>query len=615
MIINLYYVEGISVTDTPTFTHIDNQINYFKDRLIKSIETTYYPPHYNNKIRFSIDDINISDQVNYLSLNYNNKEYYYFIDSIHYINENVFELNISIDTIQSYMFNITILDGTIERMNIDRYNNDGTINRNYIRENVSNGIYETKVYNNAFNLPYLFIITTERFNNDYNNMSFTDSSGTELFKSNASTLKYLVASNSNTLLKSVDTNVYAYIVPLFFDLTKSFYLAYNNKLVYYKSSASFIRNDLLYEKLKGDSRVACMQVLNSTMLKRYINIDYDKTLLIDNKTCIDITNSVNNQIGIDILDVANSYYPCFTLESVNLTNDFINDFVIGDVNFNTQINKSIGKDFNINYIPQYIDENFVKFTFGESVGNTEYPLHLSNVDKFNLVNFLDIVNNSRLYSIQESDLNEFTNKYNIAINDNTSNVFALINDAWKIYQNQNSATLSLGNYVNVLTSTIKGYSKGGTLGGVLGGATTAVQQFIKQENIKNTPDTLAISNNAINNVAFNIVQPFYKIEIVNDLSTCLSYFERYGFKVDKIFNSKESSNYFTSRYYYNYAQFSNIDIKLNILSDQETINKIIERFKNGIRLWHVEHKEVTLHDYTYDNVETKYLKVGVNNDN
>ena len=83
MTINLYYVEGISRIDTPSFntkTHvgtIQDQHSYFLTKLVKSIDTTFYPPHYHNTIKFDSLDLTINDTVNYLSLDYNNKMYYY----------------------------------------------------------------------------------------------------------------------------------------------------------------------------------------------------------------------------------------------------------------------------------------------------------------------------------------------------------------------------------------------------------------------------------------------------------------------------------------------------------------------------------------------------------
>lgn len=139
--ISLYYVEGISEVDTPFFSSKAEQSEYFSQKLVKTLSSSYYPPYYRNKIKFGSDDLTLDTRVNYLSLDTEERKYYYFIDSAMYISDGILELSISMDVIQTYLFDFEIRNCVIERKFIDRYDSGNGFNRAYIRENVSNGQY------------------------------------------------------------------------------------------------------------------------------------------------------------------------------------------------------------------------------------------------------------------------------------------------------------------------------------------------------------------------------------------------------------------------------------------------------------------------------------------
>ena len=77
--ISLYYVEGISDVDTPFFSSKAEQSEYFSQKLVKTLSSSYYPPYYRNKIKFASDDLTLDTRVNYLSLDTEERKYYYFI--------------------------------------------------------------------------------------------------------------------------------------------------------------------------------------------------------------------------------------------------------------------------------------------------------------------------------------------------------------------------------------------------------------------------------------------------------------------------------------------------------------------------------------------------------
>ena len=135
-LLKLYYVEGISRTDTPLFDNIENQRQYYSDRLVVTIPDSFYPPHYRNEISLVLGDYftpSSASQMNYLSLEYLGRVYYYFIDSIEYKNEDIATLNVTMDVIQTYMFDINYHNARVKRETIKRWNGD-YINRNYINE-------------------------------------------------------------------------------------------------------------------------------------------------------------------------------------------------------------------------------------------------------------------------------------------------------------------------------------------------------------------------------------------------------------------------------------------------------------------------------------------------
>ena len=66
--VKLYNVEGISHIDTPYFSDISSQEDYFETKLVKAIVTSYFPPFFTDSITFDDTDLTIDTNVNYLSV-------------------------------------------------------------------------------------------------------------------------------------------------------------------------------------------------------------------------------------------------------------------------------------------------------------------------------------------------------------------------------------------------------------------------------------------------------------------------------------------------------------------------------------------------------------------
>lgn len=149
--LKLYYVRGLNRVDTPLFVNYNQRSTYFATRLVDSINPSvddndfYYPPKYEDNITLTYDEIG-DKEFNYLSLTFRNKEFFYFVDRIEYINEEVVSVQITLDTLVTYMPDIVINTGIIKRRCIKRWNTNGTINRDYIRENISEGVFKVHTY-------------------------------------------------------------------------------------------------------------------------------------------------------------------------------------------------------------------------------------------------------------------------------------------------------------------------------------------------------------------------------------------------------------------------------------------------------------------------------------
>lgn len=597
MIIKFYYVACISETDTPAFTSQDNQYNYFESKLITSIDSTYYPPHYTNKIKLSIDDIDLNTKINYLSFEYQNHTYYYFIESIKYINENVFEICIKMDTIQTYMFYMNNLKGFLNRATISRYNSDGTINRNYFRENISNGIYKNTLTEYYNNYQFAIVRSTKQISpfviGDY---QLYNSNGNVIIDKDTLNTYYKLPTIEYGEETNISTFIYTYLVPL-----QNYYISIGNTPLYTKASGNleryYINGFSLYTIYENTSIIDIQLINNDTLITNGIAIIHDNGLFPTLK------------INIDSLVPLINFTSSSSLIYVRKTK--IISYKVKELDYGFIKNTELNKPFDIKYNPLLIDENYIKITFGEVNNFSEYPLHLTHKSSINLYTCLDIVNNTRYYNLGYYSV--YNNEYNTLVSVHTSNELPLISNAWQEYQATNSATLSYGNAIGIINSTLKGsvglfegkYAKGGigSATALVGGITNV---FEKKENLQNTPNTLLSSTSGFSNTYTKVNAPCLNYKVATDITQCAMYFERFGYKVNYYVDN--NINNYTPRYYYNYIQFSNVDLSLIVLNDNETLNNIKTRFINGVRLWNIEKDNVILGDYTYDNVEIENLK-------
>lgn len=121
-----------------TFTSLENQLNYFNSKIIKSFENyTYIKKDNVIKLGVNIDEIIGCNYLFYRNNGFTNKYYFCFITHKEYINENVTAVTIETDVYQSYMFDIQYKASFIEREHV----NDDTVGLHTIPEGLETGEY------------------------------------------------------------------------------------------------------------------------------------------------------------------------------------------------------------------------------------------------------------------------------------------------------------------------------------------------------------------------------------------------------------------------------------------------------------------------------------------
>lgn len=611
--LSLYYVRGINRLDTPTFTNIARQEAYFSKKLVTQIDS-WYPPHYKNTIMFESVDLNFNSKINYLSLTFNDKTYYYFIDDLRYINEDLIEVDITMDTIQTYMFdiqvdNLDLIKKSIQRWNVERPLLKHKINRDFIRENVSNGYYDNIEYDE----PILI-------NDD--NADYTMDLGWIIVQSTQPELKISAEDTIRTTQgypfviynedHSYSQPIYIYLIPLIDTATYK---------INGKPTTIDIRKVIDY--VSTNPEVQSMNVIRYNPFKgvNYIALTHEMTIQELEKTYIET-----------VLQTTDTYYPVLCLHSYGLE-DFYKIYA-----FDFVLNDKVGQVFDIKYIPQLLDENYIEFKFGERLNATGYPLHQLDEPKLYSIFNYDVISNNRIYK-NLSGLTE-RDKYITTTISKTIETMAMYNDAWKTYQSQHYGSLTTGmalqreqNIYNTAKGVVQGLVNMGV--GTAIGSTTMMssggmqgltsisdaiqseyalqkQYQITKENMEYTPNTEKMGNSYQSDIQSNSLNIYRSVQKVNDIEHVARTMESYGYKVAEHYSDINPFEQFNVRHYYNVVQVSNMNLTLNIINDNVTIERIKNRFKNGLRLWNID--TTTNETFLplgkvcyYDNVEEAFI--------
>ena len=586
--IKLYYVRGINRYDTPYFPNITAQEDYFEGKVYSSLDA-WYPPHYDNTIRLTSEDINFNKQINYLSLEFNGKLYYYFIDDIRYIDEDTLEIDITMDVIQTYMFNIDWINSTVSRRLIDRWEGDA-INRKYIREQLGNGLFDTITYYEVpYNYPHIVLTSAKSLGDTtipatfiYDNQLINDTTYTYLvidtFKDN---MIYQIYTEGNDLYLGT---------------------SYKTKNVMKWNDAPEIERAymFMYYQLGTITETGTGELTKLVLSNSYAGTSFVASLkggLPRDPYC-----------QIDTVIV--------TPDKYTITTPFVK-------------NTSATASFHKKYIPQLLDENFMRIKFGERLGYTTYPTSLMVTKSLIGTAINDYKTGNRIFKL-EQDSNE-KDKYMTTCINNTQENVTLINDAFKTYIANNQGQLVMGIAKASIGATIglsmipkptptftpkthklsKAYIAREEMynrrvsNQLTADAMSAGNVFEGAINSAFQPDTTKQGNNVTSDIYANALKRFYSIEMCTDIDDVAKILEGYGYAVHESYGAVNLFDKLNTRTYFNVIKVDKLEIGLTqCLNDDTTISEIIDRMEQGIRLWNVD---IGAHLYEYDNVEKDFV--------
>lgn len=575
-----YYIEGISKTDTPLFSSLGEQDDYFSERIVAHLDV-YYPPYYENKIAIPSTEIQYNElldlKVNYLSLDFKQKTYYYFIKNITYVTEDEYAIEIEMDTIQTFMFDVDYQHARIRRMTIPRW--EGSfINRNYIRENYGNSNYLNREYVNLTNDNMGWLV-----------LKFPSKQG-ETFNEKLTTLKYESIYSGRNQLKTQQDGSVIVLLPSGIISTEK----YNE----YKTPDLPVGGANIWYCLNDESRLTRITTLNA-LIREYSekadlldmfyipynpfsNIEIiEEEKIIDEVKHLYIKYTIDNSTGDNIYNLNTSQlggdYIGFGLDIATI------GFRTYDVPSTFRKNQTKLTQFNYHFIPQLLDENYVGMEFGEKINRTSYPLSLSKYNNFGGHYCIDVSSGFRTYRLVENYY-DIVDKYDTTKVVNTKEQATIYNDAWKTYTSQNQGSLTLGRLFGAIGSGISiGTSSLSPGLGIAKGVASLGQEFAKDFDYMFTPDTLTQGNNYSSDITNNSLDVIYVYKEVTNIQDVATIYESIGYRVDKFVRGTPLS--LNNRYYYNYYECSEIDIVPYAFITTEIEDDIKERWNNGLRFW------------------------------
>lgn len=583
--IKLYYVRGINRYDTPYFPNITAQEDYFEGKVISSLDA-WYPPHYDNTIRLTSDDISFNKQINYLSLEFNGKLYYYFIDDIRYIDEDTLEIDITMDVIQTYMFNIDWINSTVSRRLIDRWNGDA-INRKYIREQLGNGLFDTITYYEVpYNYPHIVLSSAEALGDTtipatfiYDNQLINDT-----------TYNYLII---DTLKDNSKYVLWTNGRPIGTPYTTKDVMKWNDAP---KIERAYM---FMYYQLGTINETGTGDVTQLTLSNTYSDKSFVPSL----------------QNGMPRSSYCQIDTVIVTPDKYTITTPFVK-------------NTSATAPFHKKYIPQLLDENFMRIKFGERLGYTTYPTSLMVTKSLIGTAINDYKTGNRIFRLEQDSSEK--DKYMTTCINNTQENVTLINDAFKQYMANNQGQMVMGIAkasigatigLNMIPKPIPTYTpkthklskaylareemyNRRVSNQITADAISAGNVFEGAINSAFQPDTTKQGNNVTSDIYANALKRFYSIEMCTDIDDVSQILEGYGYAVHESYGAVNLFDKLNTRTYFNVIKVDSLEIGLTqCFNDDTTISEIIDRMEKGIRMWNVE---IGQHLYEYDNVEKEY---------
>lgn len=642
--IKLYYINGISRENTPYFDGTSSQESYMNSHLVGAPTDGFYVPHYQDVIEFATSDVWFSRVINYLSITFGGKVYYYFIDSIEYISEDLVSISITLDTIQTFMFDIDIHESIIERKFIDRVI-DGKINRNYLRENLSNGVWEEPVY-------------------DY----ITLSDGVGCFIAQSTQYK----NNPSERIENI--NAFLFEGEPVFDTSIKYFAPFKDydfdgsdiqvlkSTITGTTSYSTYNQYLALADMVGAVEVECIYYLPF--------MPFEYTLEKDTSFQPSLNAMLIEGCKVLVLNSAPaSYFQIISGESTQSSATVDLKVTIGFRDWDTitlySPSTNTGVAYSSSLITQMVDDNYKSVNFGERSYAASFPLYYTDNCEVYCKYTADISTGTRIYGITDDYKSYTFSKGGLVVA--PSIYFPKINDTWLNWQAQNRATLPMAALnvavqgmksmlsfagsqalsaaknmniqkeptfprvgrsrvlkVDAVNQQYRRYAAGNIraaedtankmdlAGGIIGAgasfmgtAASAMNAYLAPDSVKQT------SNHLTDYISGSCRNVYYELKVI-DFEQVAYYYHRFGFLVNTPFRSEYSMGklmpFLTtlmSRYYFDYYKFQYADIDLNYLCTADMVDDVIDRLTSGIRVWYTDH--ATMCDYSYDNVERSVL--------
>lgn len=623
--ITLCFMKGLNKTNVPHYKSEDDRDSYIAKQSPLVRIDGFYPPYYRNVINLTYDDLGgpWDTNYNYCILDFNNKKYYYYISDVSYISEDIVEITIEMDTITTFMFDIKFQNGTIERKFINRWNTDGTINRNYIRENVSNNLFdkpEVQCLNDKLS-DWIVVAKCGKY----------PSEGKSLAESSTAMRNEAMEHEGTASL---------YNVPYVYGIFP------------FAASGTFDGHDITYD---AGAYATVPDILDLYLIpfngvKGYSN---------DGKGHITWTGSAAIFYKSSSTGVPDKY---------GLTNAIISNSVCTkDIHMGFYQNKNLGMPYASRYSPVLMDENYIQVSIGDAQFESTYPLYYAVTPNMRCAYWADLSNGTRYYNIVFKDKNAYPyvgyNVYNTIVGN--SNILSddLKNDPWKQYLSANkfsyiNATLqdmgsmartayALGDEGNMdadfnnIFANHKNYDRRYKLPTLkkttrrkmnemiddasgdyamssmkMLGNSSVGSYIINKSNLEYSPKGVRQTGSLTKEFSGGSLYIYYKCSKVQDYTAVSWYYHTNGYLVMEPFVNKDLFNYVSTRKYYNVLKLSDVNFYLTVAQPIEVLSDIEDRLLSGIILW--EHTDtgtlgqdyVDIGDFSLDNVETSFITEG-----
>lgn len=629
--IRLYYVPGLTRKDEVLFSNDDDQFDYFSRYLVSSPVDGFYPPHFKDTIAISSTNIALDSRCNYCSLYFLENYYWYFIDSVEYVSETLVRLHISLDVIQTYHLDWQFKKFHRMRESIKRWiedeNHNILINRDYIRENVSSGVFEQ--YDRV---------------NFKNRTDFTTSL-------NGGNITGLYIAKCNQDSEGLPDWLLSWEKPV--EISQRLPIPSHPKITSYNPYFLYMIPEIDGKLYRTATVTAIRRVQHGTTFAWESTTeveDFYQTIQDISKKprCVELYYlPLTYPIGIKAEFPGGATTPTVTctddwawVDEAGLTGAPTSDrlcewpFEPCTYLFNAPFtrNTSNTSAFSSSYCPQMLDPNYITFSFGEAGAQSTFPSHLSEAVSFRCVYFGDVGSGGRYYNTMpnymfddDNNFSAFENTYYTMAVAQNPHFMDLLTDAWLQWWEYNKATL----FVTVGVTAVKCASAWANYASLAEASQNVTNARYHRDyhyrasrrvdwregeyskarlKARRNEETDAAAYSAINtgmsamNAMFqpdipktsgtkwaNLLSGNSQISLLKmrviDFDECAKYFETEGYLVNKEVtgNGIIPSN----RYYYDVVCCNELCFTLiNFPLTNELHDELISRFEEGFRVWH-----------------------------